>query len=137
MIALISGNAAQAGCNAYGCGVYNGYYSWGCAPEVEKSNLDRTEAALNAMSATSLAGADQFKAKVAEIAALPQKERVGAYLALAGVDASNNEAVAKFIGAREASATNVKAIAANTGISDAQAAEVLKGISAALAGELQ
>ena len=112
----------------------------GCAPEVESGNIAAVQNTLNTLAQSqAFAGATEFKAKVAKIAAeTDSRAKFAAYLSLVGIENDpSNDDLMNFIGSRKADPAAVASLQKNAGLSATQATEVVTAISAALKGNLQ
>lgn len=112
--------------------------SQACAPEVVDGNLKATDQVLNKLAASpSFAKAELFKSELQRIQALGPDERIAAYFKEVGIDPSNEDQIANFVGERSPQQSNIDALKKNMGLSDAQASQVISSLTQALAGGLQ
>lgn len=145
--AMLVGTAAQAYPYYHGGGYYHrGWHHHddvavgvACAPEVLEGNVAATDRTLKTIAAQpDFAQAAQFKAEVARIAAIQAPDqRAAEYFKLVGVDGSDKNAVANFIGARDVNPQTLVELQRSTGLTDAQANKVASELQVALRGNLQ
>ena len=110
-----------------------------CAPEVVDGNVKATDRTLKTLAASSdFATAKTFKAQVSKISAQDSAGvKADQYLALAGIDSKDSEAVVEFIGAREVKGQWLNALEKNSNLSSSQAETVAKQLQTVLRGGLQ
>lgn len=110
-----------------------------CAPATFEGNVSATDKVLKSLAASQdFASATEFKSQVAKISAMNDAAaKANAYMKLAGIDSSNNDAIVAFVGARDAKGTWVTDLQRNANLSNAQAELVASKLQSALRGNLQ
>lgn len=132
-----SGYCGLYGCTGYGGGYY-GETNVNCAPEVVEGNTQATARTLKALVAQpEFVNAKTFKAEVARIAALKDKnDQTNNYLAMVGINPENSAEIVAFIGAREAKGQWINDLEKNADLSTKQAEQVAQAVQSALRGGL-
>lgn len=110
-----------------------------CANEVVEGNVKATDRVLKNLAASSdFASAKSFRAQVSKISKQKQAgNKATQYLALAGIDANNSEAVVEFIGARDIKGQWLSSLEKNSGLTSEQAEVVASKLQNTLRGSLQ
>lgn len=110
-----------------------------CAPSAVEGNIDRTDRVLKQLAhSPQFNDAKKFRSAVAKISAEPDINRkISQYLAMVGIDASNQSQVAEFLGARRPHSQWLVSLEENAGLTPRQADQVVLKLSEALRGGLR
>lgn len=106
---------------------------WRCSPEMTQSSTSVVQKILSdAAASPSFDASPNFKEFVANTSSMANPaDKLHAYLGAVGVDSTDANAVAQFMGARDHS-TYVAAAEKNLSLTEAQADQLVQGVTAAL-----
>lgn len=104
-----------------------------CAPQIQTANIQAVDNVLTQIAQTSLKDVPKFVSLVREAKKLSEKDRLDAYMKLAGV--KDDKDIVEFVGARAIDPRYVAALKESIDLSDEQAILVIQSISSTLLGQ--